>query len=133
MLIVSYSQAKLLENARKVDVSKFEVVLSAVGKSRVELNSLTEVAGNHLLVVGASAEHSHQVVGGSVRLCDVGKHLLGTAVVLGKNLGEGSVVANGLAESSVSGVVVACLNVVSTESIVEFFETCSVAELLLSY
>ena len=94
---------------------------------------MTEVGGEHLLVVGASTEHGHQVVGGSVGVVDAGEGLASLAVVLGEDLSEGGVVGFRVAESASGSGVVTGLEVEQAEGVVEFIEAGSATEELVSF
>ncbi len=107
-------------------------VFGGLGCERaVHANGLTEVGRYHLLVVGASAEHSHEVEGCGVGIVDGSESALGLGVVLGENLGECGVVALGFAECAGGGGVVTVLQVVDAECIVKFLDACGRAEVLV--
>ena len=93
---------------------------------------MTEVACNHLFVVGAGTENCHQVVSSSVRLSYSSKSLLSTAVILSKDLSKSSVVAYRVAECASCSVVVASLDVVSTKTAANNLLTHNSTKLIIS-
>ena len=119
---------EVLESVRDVEACKLEVVGSLRGHVLVEFYSLTEIRGHHLLVAGACAEDSHQVVGCGVGGVDSGESALGLAVVLVENLGEGGIVALVVSESLNGSLNVALLEIEETEGGVEVVEAGSLAK-----
>ena len=90
----------LVEGLREVVVGELEVVDGALGEAAVETHGLTEVGVEHRLVVGAGTQDGHQIVGGGVGGVDGGESRLGLAVIFGKNLCQGGVVALAVAEGA---------------------------------
>lgn len=82
----------LLCQTGDVESIKLEVVGCTLCHAAVQLDSLTQVGCQHLLVVGASAQNCHQIICGSIGLVNTGKSTLSLGVVLGKDLSESGVV-----------------------------------------
>ena len=118
----------LLDDVAEVEVGKFKIVESHVGKRVVKLDGFREVGCYHRSVVGACTENGVEVVSGSIGVGDSAEGVLGSSVVLGEDLSKSSVVGFACAESFHSGSVVALSEVVNTESVAETIKTGSVAE-----
>ena len=83
------------EDGSDIEVLELEILGCTGSKGAVEFHRLTEVVLNHLVVVGAGAEHSGEIVGHGIGIVDCTEGLFGLAVILVEDLGESGVVGLG--------------------------------------